>query len=532
MNNLNKLKNDLEAKAQADYENNSDNYIEGEFTEEDQAVIDQMKAEQEDHVVVVSDQDADGNTVQQPISEYAKSLDERVTEIKDQFGNSEIIKTVNSGDIVKSTEELQEEVKNQAIQMYRQLANQHQENETLTDEQLIDMNNRTIERLMDYFKLPRLTSDDILPKLKKMTLRQLVTILPTDFVYTYISDREVQANNTNAKERLLAAIGYLTVTGPEMDYLNEYIENENKLALVSQRILRCQMDFAEMLKDEKTLSELVSKTIEIAPNDETFWSKYIKLPNRIHNEFAQRAVLQQKYLEAYTKLLEEYPVDTDDDKTNAFNQKARAVIQEEIDEAKAKSEVYQSITNLDLLKELYTTLSDRYMNHGKLNQKFLEKECMNAIDRAKRCKQNVPYPGYNGNMVSKKTDFIYRQYMREYVKMLSNYNTTLLDVYQREATATGTTPDTKIQAIALPPYDGQTVHKVFALVLSILMGRVMKKCTENTATKYDAIILDSYFKIFCSLGMDIYTMTEIWELVSPLVKYLLENVKFDSKFGW
>ena len=47
MNNLNKLKNDLEAKAQADYENNSDNYIEGEFTEEDQAVIDQMKAEQE-----------------------------------------------------------------------------------------------------------------------------------------------------------------------------------------------------------------------------------------------------------------------------------------------------------------------------------------------------------------------------------------------------------------------------------------------------------------------------------------------------
>ena len=223
MNNLNKLKNDLEAKAQADYENNSDNYIEGEFTEEDQAVIDQMKAEQEDHVVVVSDQDADGNTVQQPISEYAKSLDERVTEIKDQFGNSEIIKTVNSGDIVKSTEELQEEVKNQAIQMYRQLANQHQENETLTDEQLIDMNNRTIERLMDYFKLPRLTSDDILPRLKKMTLRQLVTILPTDFVYTYISDREVQANNANAKERLLAAIGYLTVTGPEMDYLNEYI---------------------------------------------------------------------------------------------------------------------------------------------------------------------------------------------------------------------------------------------------------------------------------------------------------------------
>ena len=125
--------------------------------------------------------------------------------------------------------------------------------------------------------------------------------------------------------------------------------------------------------------------------------------------------------------------------------------------------------------------------------------------------------------------------------MLSNYNTTLLDVYQREATATGTTPDTKIQAIALPPYDGQMVHKVFALVLSILMGRVMKKCTENTATKYDAIILDSYFKIFCSLGMDIYTMTEIWELVSQvaegyfeglIVKYLLENVKFDSKFGW
>lgn len=521
MNNLIKLKNDLENKAQEEYETNADNFIEGELTEEDRDTLDQLKQEVSQQVVV-SEENEDGLNVQQPISEFAKSLDNRIAEIKDAAGNSEVIKTLNSGDIVRTTEQLKADAKKQALRAYRELSinKSAEDSQQYTDEDYLKINDNAISELMNYFKLDRLTTDAIMPRLNKMTLSQICAILPDDFVEIYVTDNERRANNLKGKERLLAAIGYLTVTGPEMDYLNEYIENENKLALVSQRIFRSQLDVTEMLKDEKTLSELVSKTIKLAPNDKSFWGKYIAVPNKVHNEFAQRAVLQQMYKAAYEKLLTEYPEDGPDQE---FNQKARAVIQEEIDEAANKEKVYLSITDLELLKELCNILTERYMHHTKLTQKFLEKECISAIDRARKCKQDVPYPGYKGNM--KKPEMIYKAYMTAYPAMVGNYNKSIMEVYKREMDNTGEQPETEIEAIYLPNVDPKLVAKTFALLLSILMGRVMKKCTENSSTKYDAIVLDSYFQMFCKLGTDIYSMNAVWLMLKPLVQYVIETVK-------
>ena len=526
MNNLLKLKTDLENRAAADLEANSDNYIEGEFTEEDQAAIDAMKEETKQEVIMVAETAPDGTTVETAISEYAKSLDEKVATIMDEDGNARVIKTLNSGEIQQSVESLKAKAKEQALNAYRSLA--IKDSDTHTDEDYIEINNRAIQALIDYFKCDKLISDVIISKLNKMTLKQIAAILPQDFVEIYLSPNEIQFNNLKAKERFLTVIGYLTITGPELDYLNEYIEDENKLAMVSQRLLRCQMDFADMLKDERNLSELVAKTIEIAPNDASFWSKYIKLPNRVSNEFAQRAVLQKQYKEAYAKILDEYP-ESDDPKENRFNEKARAIIQAEVDEAAAKEEVYISISNLDLFHTLYKTLEARYMAHTKLTHKFLIKEVQSAIERARRCKQNVSYPGYGPNMT--RTEQIYKAYMTAYPQMITNYNNTICGVYKKESEVNpDLMPENPIMIIGLENRPEESVIKVFSALLAIMMGRVMKACTENNATKYDAIVLDSYFQIFCKLGTDIYLMNDVWMTMKPLVIYIMDHVKLDQRW--
>ena len=525
-NNLSKLRNDLQEKAVQEYETNVDNYIEGEFTDKDRETIEQMKGEIPNQVVV-TDEDPHGTKVNQPISEYAKSLDDRVAEIKDDVNGNKVIKLINSGDIKANGDELKEKARQEALKACRNLATK--KGEDLTDEDYIRINDSAIEALTKYFKLDRLTSDAIMPKLRKTSLAQIHKILPEEFANIYIDNKDLIANGYRGKEQILSVIEYLCVTGPELDYLNQYIDDENKLAMVSQRILRCQVDFMDMLKDEKTMSELVARTVEIAPNDESFWSKYIKIPNRISNEFAQRYVLQEKYKEAYTKLLDEYPI-TDDMSEHEveINMKARDLILDEIAEATNKMEVYKSITNLDLFKELYVILEDRYMHGVKMSQKFLIKECMDAIERAKKCKLNVPYPGYKGT--TNKVDQIFKSYMIAYPQMIGNYNKAILDVCQKVTADGAPLPETNIEAIALEDYSGKQVAKVFSLLLSVMMGRIMKKCTGNNQTKYDAIILDSYFQMFCRLGMDIYVMNDIWVMMKPLVKYILDNVTFNKEW--
>ena len=536
MNNLMNLKNDLELQQQTEADLDSGSYIEQEFTQEDQAVIDQIRKEGSNRGVVVTDVDSEGRSTSQPIQEYAKTLDEKVAVIGEAgTDKSAVIKTLNSGDIGGMTDRMKQEAKAYSMQAYRALSVQHTD---LTDEQIDEINEKTFEALKSYFKVNKLYSDVLIPKLKKMPFSQLSRIIPEEFMSIYVTEAEVQKNNYQARERLLTALGYVMLTGPEMDYLNSYIEDENKLALVSQRILRCQVDFAEMLKDEQKISEIVAKTFDIAPNDTSFWSKYIKLPNRLLNEYAQRAVLQEMYQEAYTKLLDEYPVMLDCEyevateeqrATTDFNKKARAIIQEEIDEAAAKASVYRSITNLDLMKELFPILDTRYRKDVRLSQKFLVKECQAAIERARRCKQNVPYPGFKAGM--NREDQIYRSYIAAYSGMIANYNTTILSVYKKEMDAQeGKTPETDIEAIWLDGYNPTLVAQVFSVVLAIMMGRIMKRCAENTATKYDAIVLDSYFQMFSKLGMDIYVMNDVWLILKPLVLYILQNVKFTGKW--
>lgn len=525
MENLLKLKGDLETKDADAAEAAKANFAANDtLTEEEKERLARMERETS---VVVSDRDEMGNTVDTTIEEYVKSMDEKVAVIGtgkphiDLEKADNIIKMMNSGDIKQTAESMKKEAQNRALEAFRALSTGTEE---ISDDDYLAINDSALAALQAHFNMDRLDSDTLISKLGKMSLREICDILPAEFVKIYTSENEVKFNNIKAKERLLTSLGYLTVTGPEMDYLNDYIEEENKLALVSKQLLQCQVDFSEMIQDPRNMAQIVTDTLAICPQDTSIWAKYIKMPNLVHNEFAQRVVIQQNYMDAYTKIMDKYPVislmDSIDNperlKEAAYNEKARHIIQTEIDEAKNKIDAYTKVTELALLKELWPLIPERFKTNKKVTMDYIMKEAVAAVDRIKRCKLNLNFPGFQGT--ERNAEQIFQHYTVAYANMIKNYNAAIVSVLEKE-----TEEHTDIKPIAIENYDDAVVRTVFVTLLVILMGRVVKRLTKNDATKYDAIMLDAYFQIFCRAGMDIYIMEELWDMMRDFTKYVIDT---------
>lgn len=526
MEKLASLRDDLEKKAAEDAELNAQNFNTEEntsLTPQEAESIEKMKAEMgESPTVLVNDTDNEGHTVQIPAHEYAKSLDGRKVlltgPVHDETRETleTALKVINSGDIERSAEQLREDAKTRAIHMFRTMSVNESTNE-MDDESYIAINDSAIEALKKFFNTDRLLADDVIKKLRKLPMKTICEIIPKPFLEIYLTPQEIKLANIQAKDRLLTVIAYLTTTGPELDYLNEYIDEENKLILVSKRLMQCQVDFAEMLKDDAVMSDLIAKSRAYAPADTTFWSKYIQFPNRVHNEFAQRVVIFAEYEKAYTKILEEYP-DCDE------NTKARAIILNEIQECQMKQKVYQEVCDLTLMKELWDILVARLKINKKTSMQSLIYEATEAIEKVRRCKQNLPFPGYQGN--ERKADQILANYTVAFNKMVVGFNSTIDTIAEKNETgedSCGVVP------VHIDGYDDTDVITVYSIMLVILMGRILKRCTRNDATKYDAITLDAYFQMFCKIGTDIYIMRDVWDMTKDFIKYVLDTYYLPEK---
>ena len=536
---LNALQNEILNKQAAEESANVDNFgavEKEELTESEKETLKKMEEEYGNRpILMVTDTDANGNTTQIPAKEFIKSLDKKVTPItttNDPAAEidkvNEVIKTVNTGDIKQDVEAMKKEARDRTLEAFHTLSNNKDTIKNYTDEEIIALNTNALKTLQEYFNMERLNSDELVKQLRKMPLDQICQILPEEFWSVYLTKNEVALRNPGAKDRLLSVIAYLTTAGPEFDYLNEYIEEENKLIMVSKRLMQCQIDFSEMIKDQKKLSELVAETYQYIPEDTSIWAKEIKIPNRVHNEFAQRCVIYSHYKDAYIKIMDEYPIDESvDEKERKINIRAREIIQQEIDECDQKMEVYQSVCNLDLFDELLKILIDRFKTNKKINMKYLTQEAERAIEAVKRCKQNLPFPGYKGT--ERKTDQLLTNYLIAFPIAIKKYNDAIDKVTSREDATEEEIGN--IKKISLPEFDDNDTFIVYSILMVIMMGRILKKCTKNDATKYDAIVLDSYFFIFNRMGTDIYLMNDIWDKMRNLTGYTLQNWYIPEKIN-
>ena len=514
MDNLTKLREDLETKAAEEAAMNAENFNaekDSTLTPEEEESIKKMKGEMgKDPVVMLTDTDDDGRKVQSPAEEYAKSLDERTIALVGPQ-HAEALKTINSGDIVQSIDSIREDTKKRALHMFRTMSVGDGANTEMSDDDYIAVNDAAIAAIHKYLGVSRTTADFAVNALRKVPMKQILEILPKQFLDIYLTPAEQKIASVQNKDRLLTVIAYLMTTGPELDYLNEYIDEENKLVVVSKRLMQCQVDFAEMLKDEAKLSELVAQSREIVPLDESFWAKHIQLPNRVHNEFAQRVVIFQQYEQAYRKILEDYP-ECDE------NARARLAIFNEIQECQDKQIIYRNVCELETMRELWNILTERLKVNKKTSMQSLTYEANEAIEKVRRCKQNLPFPGYKGD--ERKAEQIMANYIAAFVKMLNGYNANILAIHEKN---TEQEDERGVEAIHIDGYDDTEVMTVYAILLVILMGRILKKYNKNDRTKYDAIALDAYFQLFCKIGTDVYLMRDVWNLCKDFVKYTMDT---------
>ncbi|MCM1531897.1 MAG: hypothetical protein NC114_06455 [Ruminococcus flavefaciens] len=509
----NNIINLQEAIAQRNAENAAmaaETFEQGELTQEEREKMEELANKVE---TVVTETTPEGTSSSVPLDAYMAGIDSEIKQIKDAAGNF-VAKGLNVGDIKKTAEEMKRDGQRQAIKAFRDMALETAEDSSYTDDDIIAINNRAIEKIQQYMKVDRLNSDDIIKTFRRLTLRQISEIVPAEFMDIYVRPNEVLANNLPAKERLLATLGYLSVTGPEMDYLNEYIDHENKLMMLSHKMIECSLNVTEVLQSKESLVDLIKQANALAPqNPNSPWSKYIKGgPNKVHSEFAQKAVVTKLLRDAYVQLQREYQDDPE----------CVAEIQEQIDESDQKYLIYTRITNLDLMRELWGILKDRLRDNKKMNYQGLQREAIAAMDRIRRAKQNVSFPIYaDGKPGNNRPEVLFKMYMDQYPSLLAACNTTIKAV--REKDPDGVVGIEDIQPIEIEGIPNEKVHEMFAMMLLILFGRIMKKLSPNDQTKYQAIELDMYFTMYCKLITDVYLMDEVWYMMMPFVKYAIET---------
>lgn len=504
-NNITPLEDELKARAEENAALAAENFSQEDLTDEEREKVAAMEAEA--HTVVVST-DPEGRRTETSIEDYADGVDGKVIQLP---GTDAVVKAVNTGDIVQTVEGMKAEARAKAIKIFRDLSVTDGE---LSDDAIIAINDEALAAVQKRLGVEKMDADVIVKKLGRMSVAEMVAFLPERFVHTYATDNEIRVNNYKAKERLISTIAYLTTTGPEMDYLNDYIDHEHRMMEVSRKIMDLNVKLSDAIAKEEKFSEIIAKAAAIEPDDTSVWAKYIKQPNRVHNEFAQRAVVCQEYKEAYEKLLEEYPAIEGDSKEAKLNADSRAEIQTQIDECAAKYQAYIDVVEFKLLHELWGVMTARFMADRKNSYKNLVREAVSAVDRIRRAKQNVPFPVYDKRYASK-PELLYQLYIAAYPKMLENYNKTIRDIHAKdEAADLKAVPPIEIEGI-----ETSLVHEYFSMLLLILFGRVMKHLGNKGLTKYDAIMLDCYFTCYCRLGTDIYMMSDIWTMCKDFVEH-------------
>lgn len=479
-----------------------------ELTPEEREKLKELDGKRE---IVVKETSTSGATSTVPMETFMESVDKEVATIKNATG--EIIgKGLNTGDIKQTMEDLKREEQKKAIQMFRD--NAVDTDVDLDDDDIIAINNRAIAKIQEFLKVDKLDSNDIIRRFKRMTLREIANIIPKEFMDIYVRPNELLANSLPAKERLIATLAYLSVTGPEMDYLNDYIDHEHKLMMLSQRLIECQVKMADAIKSQDTLVSMAKRANEISPMEpDSPWTKYIKGdPKKVHSEFAQKAVISQMMKESYEELLKEYKDDPE----------CAAQIQEQITESEIKYETYISITELKLMRELWSILTERLKVDKRGSYKNLEREAISAMDRIRRAKQNVSFPIYaDGNPGNHKPEVLYSMYVKQYPNLLAECNRAINSVRSKDPDAIVGTED--IQPIEIEGIDNAVVHEYFAILLLIIFGRIMKKLSPVDQTKYQAIELDMYFVMYCKLVTDVYLMNDVWTMMKDFVEYAIKT---------
>lgn len=485
----------------AELKKNEDHYAEvakknfedaGVLTEEEVETLDKMRNETQISVV---QQDDVGRKSEVSIQQFVSDLEDQIVKTKTD-PPIKLMDGFDLPDVSHVQNEMAEKVRSQVIDNLTSLTGAE-----VTSENFDELCEKTMSALKKMFNTDKLDSNKITGQLMRMPLSAITSQLPDEIVKTFCTEEDLKFHQAKAKEMLVTSLGYMIVTGPQMDDLSDYINHEHKKMAVLTRMAQCEVDIKTALTSDETIAEIVDRSKSLRSNEAMSYSEIIKQPDACSLFFEYYAVVSERTADAYRKLFEEFP-DSDD----------RFLIQSEVDINLKKAEVYRSICNLDLFKDRVAVYLGSIKTDKRFSIEFMERQASDVIDRLNRSKIPISFPGYTGNEMSSKEvylNYITRfagSYERKIIGVVNDYNVAikLLDHNEKD-----------VSSLAPITHDS----KLFANCVLIIMGRIAKYLSKNTSTKYDAILLDGYFKLLCMMPSDLFVINRMNKMLIPLMDY-------------
>lgn len=496
MNNIESIKSAIAKKTEENAELARMNFKDaGTLTEDEVEQLNQMREEK--HLSVI-EEDANGRKTESTVEVFVQELDDRTLNIKNDTSS---VKLMDGMDL-PNVEELHAKVTNGVKEKALAAVSAISAND-LTADDFDRLSTAAMDGLKMMFQTEHLDADKVTKGLMKMPLSYIRQYIPDEIVNTFCSEEDLKYNQTRAKDQLVTSLAYLVVTGPELDDLNDYIDHEHKKMSVMTRLAQCGVDFNQVLSSKETLAEIVEASKKLRSDKAMSYSEIIARPDAVTMFFSQYAIVADRMADAYAELLKEFPDEED-----------RALINEEVDINRKKAEVYRSIDKLEAFEERFNIYVTSTKTDKRFSRSYLEKQAIDVVDRVRSAKVSVMFPGFTGKESNNKeiylnyTALIAGSESRNIKGVVAEYNDAIkiLDSANKDVS--------DLVPITHDP-------KLFSDVVLIVFGRLTKHLTRNVATKYDAILLDSYFMLLCQMSSDIFILNRIYKMIRPFLDYVM-----------
>lgn len=359
-----------------------------------------------------------------------------------------------------------------------------------SEDEMRDLMHVTLAAIKKHLGVEKLRKDQAMAALNKCKLTELMEFLPRKLFDTYISQTMWKTRRNEVKGTILMVIDFMITAGPESDDFSEYMENQNKIYAVLQALAETNFKVKDIVESKEKFSEIAKKVLKRADPRMLDFAKYVNSPDSINLVFSQRAEINREFAAAYRELRNNYsdPVELE-------------TIDKEIDESDYKANMYESVLNLERFHEVLEGLTTELLNNSKKkasNAHSLDKLARKGLEKIKNANLEVPFPGYTGT--EKNIGELYVNFCKHYRHHAELYNK-FVD---------------KINAS-----ENQSLARIenadfFCNVLLIVMGRIQKKLTKNTASYREMNELSIYFELMCRFCTDIFTTAKAVAMINEL----------------
>ena len=472
------------------------------LTDEEKAKLEELKKRyHSDKTVTIVTTTATGESTEVAAIDYFRSVDENMETMNsvNAEGVEQEVKLVNKSDD-NFLDEAANAMKNMSSIIYDQIRNFMVNPET-SDERIREIILRVSEICKQELGQSTITSDMVQAYFFKKTYKYIADLFPEDIIAEFITEDDVLNDPIACKEKLANIFGIMILQKDEFDATNEYIEQNMKVVQILSRLEECGHDLAEALKSPETFAEAVArsradtgepKLDEVVQKYKDFFKVRV---NGSYDYFTIRYVMMRELAAAYEKVKSEYG-----------DQESIDIIQNEIDECYKKAERHLDVANLTHFRTVYEQFEKAAKTDKRTSKKGLQLQGRNYIEKIKKCKVDLSFPGYTPDM--KNANAIYLGYLKRMKDVCAAYNS-----------AIDKSVDNNL--VDLKKIDCDV--EAFADVLLVTMGRLMKSLNKNTSDKYDALELHGYFQRFSQIGLDLFSIPTFYDIVKPMVDYISEK---------